>query len=93
MRHPERVVAALSARHPDWAVIFGRYSRELVAFPVWIGYAHVGVVCARSPDRLEAAMACVEAASGRRAHPGPAGDGRFTFSGDPRPHDATGPWP
>ncbi len=69
MRQPERVVATLSARHPEWAVFFGRYSRELVAFPTWIDYAHTGIVTARSPDQLETAMACVEAASGRRIRP------------------------
>ncbi len=69
MRSPEGVVAELSARHPEWAVLFGRYSRELIAFPIWIGYAHAGIAAARSPDLLDAAMACVEAASGRRARP------------------------
>lgn len=71
MRVPERVVAGLSARHPEWAVLFGRYSRELVAFPIWPGYAHPGIVVARGPESLEAAMARAEAVSGRGSRPPP----------------------
>jgi hypothetical protein len=73
MRHPEQVVAALTARHPEWAVLYGRFSREFVAFPIWIGYAHLGMVSARRPNELEAAMAHVEAASGRPARAGSCG--------------------
>lgn len=68
MRTPEHVVAVLTVRHPQWAILFGRFSREFVAFPTWAGYAHRGMVTARHPDRLVQAMARVEAASGR--HPG-----------------------
>ncbi|HEV7931346.1 MAG TPA: hypothetical protein VGP70_03360 [Actinomadura sp.] len=67
MRHPEQVVAVLTTRHPEWGVLYGRFSGEFVAFPIWIGYAHLGVLSARNPNELEAAMARVEAASGRPA--------------------------
>jgi hypothetical protein len=65
MRHPEQVVAALTARHPDWAVLYGGYSREFVAFPTWCGYAHRQLISAGNPDELEQNMTWVEAASGR----------------------------
>jgi hypothetical protein len=65
MRHPEQVVAALTARHPDWAVMYGGYSREFVAFPTWCGYAHRQLISAGNSDELEHTMTWVEAASGR----------------------------
>ncbi|MGI8331846.1 hypothetical protein ACRYCC_17905 [Actinomadura scrupuli] len=46
MRHPDEVVAALAARHPDWAILFGGYSGEFVAFPRRPGYAHRAIVTA-----------------------------------------------
>jgi hypothetical protein len=39
-------VAALAATHPDWAILFGGYSREFIAFPMWASYAHRGIVIA-----------------------------------------------
>lgn len=67
MRSPEQAVAALAVRHPDWAILFGRFSHDFVAFPRWAGYAHRGMITAKNPGELERAMAHVEAASGRTA--------------------------
>jgi hypothetical protein len=88
MRHPDQVVAALEARHPDWAIRFGEFSHEFMAFPVWIGHAHRQIISARNPHQLERAMAHVEAASGRLGHSSsePTASAHITAARLLRPH-------
>lgn len=61
---PERVAAELDARTPGWAILFGRYSGQLVALHL----NGPGVVAASSVAELQRRMALVEsAAPARRA--------------------------
>ncbi|WP_119728539.1 hypothetical protein [Thermomonospora amylolytica] len=56
--HPERIAAELDARTPGWAILFGRYTMQLVALHL----NGPGVVSASSVAELERRMALVESA-------------------------------
>ncbi len=58
-RHlPEQIAAELDARHPEWAVLFGHYSKQFVALPLVVG----GLLAAKPPAELERRIAQVRTA-------------------------------
>ncbi|SEF86677.1 hypothetical protein SAMN04489712_102324 [Thermomonospora echinospora] len=56
--HPERIAAELDARTDGWAILFGRYTMQLVALHL----NGPGVVSASTVAELEHRMALVESA-------------------------------
>lgn len=54
--HPDKIAARLDAETPGWAVLFGRYTMQLVALRL----NGPGVVAAGSVAELKRRMALVE---------------------------------
>ncbi|MQY06130.1 hypothetical protein [Actinomadura macrotermitis] len=65
---PAEVAARLDARWPEWAVSFGASSHQFVAMYVGSALLPEGLetmIASQSPERIEAWMATVQAASWR----------------------------
>jgi hypothetical protein len=65
MTPPELIAAKLDATWTGWAVLYGRYSRQFVAFPASALAApagHAGLITAKDPIELERRMAVVQLA-------------------------------
>ena len=66
MMPPEQIAARLDATLADWAVLYGSYSRQFVAFPTAalpVPAEHAGLIIENDIHALERAMTLVHRAA------------------------------
>ncbi len=59
MTPPEQIAAQLDATWAGWAILYGRYSRQYVAFPaaaLHVPAEHADLITAKDPIELERRM-------------------------------------
>jgi hypothetical protein len=65
---PEQIAAKLDAAWADWAVLYGPYSRQFVAFPtaaLAVPAQHAGLITTNDPNELQRRVAFVRTACRR----------------------------
>jgi hypothetical protein len=65
---PEQIAAKLDATWADWAVLYGPYSRQFVAFPtaaLAVPAEHAGLIIANDHDKLYRRVTFVRSAQWR----------------------------
>jgi hypothetical protein len=69
MTQPEQIAAQLDDAWAGWAVLYGSYSRQFIAFPaapLTLPAEHAGLITAKDHRELERRMSFVQRGSGHR---------------------------
>lgn len=82
---PEDLARDLERRLPGWAILWGKYSHQFVAFPTWPGMLCIKHIAAPSATELERRVQLASTAAGP-AHGYRYSRRAFQRSSHPPPH-------